>query len=164
MHAVIDRCCPYCSGVVVGGDDSEGMHYYWCVTCQRAVDPVSDEDEEDDEDDIPELGSCCICEREDGVRNILMLNKRGPIPGHGWGCFVCGLPADGASAVLCDSCFEAVQGGTAQIKWACRGYPAEDGRILIDALTEPFDHDAHFHSANEDAHEDIYGRGTVDRG
>jgi hypothetical protein len=45
MHVAIDRWCPYCSGVVVvGGDDAEGT--YWCVTCQKAVDPVADDEDE----------------------------------------------------------------------------------------------------------------------
>jgi NMD protein affecting ribosome stability and mRNA decay len=30
----------------------------------------------------------------------------GPTPGRGWGCVVCGVPSDGAVAVLCDACVE----------------------------------------------------------
>ena len=52
------------------------------------------------------LGPCCQCECTDGVRNIFLLNRRGAIPGRGWGCVVCGLPPDGAVAVLCDACVE----------------------------------------------------------
>src|SRR6476659_4409564 len=91
-------------------------------------------------DDLPDLGPCCGCERTDGVKNVVMLHQRGVMPGRGWGCFVCGLPADGAVAVLCDACL-----GRAP-KFACRGYPAEDGRVPVSDLPPgDFDHDARFH-------------------
>jgi hypothetical protein len=56
---------------------------------------------------LPMLGPCCACERVGPrVRNWIMLHKRAVIAGHGWGCFVCGLPPDGASYVLCDDRFD----------------------------------------------------------
>ena len=55
-----------------------------------------------------DLGQCCACGKSGpDVRNIVMLSFRGPDPGKGWGCLQCGLPTDGASAVLCDGCAEA---------------------------------------------------------
>lgn len=37
---------------------------------------------------------------------LLSLQKKSPTPGRGWGCVVCGLPADGAMAAVCNACFE----------------------------------------------------------
>lgn len=88
------------------------------------------------------LGTCCICGTRNKVRNVVMLKGRCPTPGRGWGCIVCGLPADGAIAVLCDKCQDDLQDGKAQIKWICTGYPAQDGRTpLAEMLQVPFDHD-----------------------
>lgn len=94
-------------------------------------------------DDV-KLGSCCVCESLVGVRNILMLNQKSPVPGHGWGCFQCGLPPDGASAVLCDDCFSAIL--EKPLRFACVGYPAKDGRIPIEQLSEAHEHDYTKHS------------------
>jgi hypothetical protein len=90
------------------------------------------------DDQVPDLGRCCACgKRGPDVRNVMMLNKKAPVPGQGWGCFVCGLPADGAVAVVCDGCLDS----EAAIRWACVGYPGEDQRTGVDTLTEPFEHD-----------------------
>ncbi len=51
-----------------------------------------------------DYGACCACGGRRRVRNIVMLDFAGPVPGHGWGCVVCGLPCDGAVAFLCDGC------------------------------------------------------------
>jgi hypothetical protein len=99
-----------------------------------------------DDDDIPKLGPCCICEATDGVRNVLMLPLRGTVKGHGWGCLVCDLPMDGAIAVLCDGCLAIYQSNESALRFACRGYPASDGRVPIAELPqEPFDHDESRH-------------------
>lgn len=101
-------------------------------------------------DDAPSLGPCCMCECTGSeVRNLLLLEFRCAVPGHGWCCLVCDLPADGASVVLCDGCAEAYRAGTAAPKFACRGFPGSDGRMAIEALTEPFAHDADKHAADE---------------
>lgn len=94
----------------------------------------------DDRDD-PDLGSCCICGGADRVHAIVTLELKNQVPGHGWGCFVCRLPMDGASAVLCDDCCTGWQNGQVELQWACRGYPATDGRVPIGELTEPHTHD-----------------------
>jgi hypothetical protein len=75
----------------------------------------------------------------------MMLPRRGAIPGRGWGCFQCGLPAEGACAVLCDPCLEAVATGQAVIVDACRGYPATDGRIPLAELQGAHEHNAARH-------------------
>jgi hypothetical protein len=101
-------------------------------------------------DGAPSLGPCCICETYVGVTVILMLPRRGPIPGHGWGCAVCGLPSDGATAVLCEGCYEFVEAGATPI-FVCRGYPGSEGRMLYSALSdEHFDHRAALHREDEE--------------
>ncbi len=97
------------------------------------------------DEDIPDLGPCCICETTQGVANIFLLPRRAAIPGHGWGCFVCGLGPDGASAVLCDSCVPLYQANHGALRFACRGYPAIEGRIAVSELQAPFDHDPSKH-------------------
>lgn len=92
-----------------------------------------------------DLGSCCMCGGA-SPNVIVLLAKRGPIPGHGWGCVQCGLPVDGATAVLCDPCFETYLTEPEKLVTACRGYPGSDGRIPIAELPEGvFDHDPSKH-------------------
>lgn len=95
-------------------------------------------------DNTPDLGPCCICRGTgEDVRNVIMLKKKAPIPGKGWGCLQCGLPMDGAAAVLCDFCLMTYRArGEEILKYVCRGYPASDGRVAIQTLsTTEFDHD-----------------------
>ena len=95
----------------------------------------------------PSLGSCCCCGTTGRkVRNIIMLHLKSPMPGRGWGCVVFGLPSDGASAVLCDRCLKAYQKDNTKLRWACRGYPSEDGRIPIAELAGAHDHDMSKHT------------------
>ena len=63
-----------------------------------------------------------------------MLPLKAAVRGHGWGCIVCDLAADGACAVLCDSCIEPYNSGAKRLLVACRGWPGRDGRIPIDEL------------------------------
>ena len=93
-------------------------------------------------DDQPSLGPCCGCERDTGLaRNIVMLPFRNKMPGHGWGCFVCGLAPDGAVAVLCDECAERFDRGDGGLRFACRGYPGIDGRAPLAEFTGSHTHD-----------------------
>jgi len=91
----------------------------------------------------PTLGRCCHCEREGpSVRNILMLDVRSPEPGIGcWACLQCGLPPEGALAVLCDECLER----GLKPKLACLGALPANRRIPIEQLTLPFEHDMSKH-------------------
>ena len=58
----------------------------------------------DDFEDDCNFGQCCACHGTKNVRTVVMLHRRGPVPGTGWGCVVCDLPLDGAISVVCDSC------------------------------------------------------------
>lgn len=94
------------------------------------------------EPDLPTLGACCAC-GQDGptVRNIMMLDFRAPVAGTGWGCIVCGLPSDGAIAVLCDACAER----NAEIRDVCVGQPGDNVRTEIKTVQQPFGHDLSKH-------------------
>lgn len=85
---------------------------------------------------------CCACEKNfDSVGNIITLEKRTLQTPGGWGCFICGLPPEGAIAVICDDCAET----NAEIRFACLGDPAAKDLIQIGLLTEDFKHDLRFH-------------------
>jgi hypothetical protein len=58
-------------------------------------------------EDIPEwnLGPCCVCGCAD-AHAIVFLDFFGPPGFIGWGCFQCGLPSQGAIAILCEPCVE----------------------------------------------------------
>jgi hypothetical protein len=88
-----------------------------------------------------DLGQCCACRGTENVRNIVCLPVRSLTPSYGWGCVVCGLPSDGAVAVVCDACLES----GAPILDVCFGYPKENVRTARTSLTEPFDHDPAAH-------------------
>lgn len=89
----------------------------------------------------PIEGPCCACGQFQKMNALVVVDKRRPTPGHGWGCVVCGLPMDGAIAVVCDECVEQ----RAEIRWVCADYPLSPGRVEITALTEPFQHDRSRH-------------------
>src|SRR4051812_30358355 len=80
------------------------------------------------------FGPCCGSQTTAGVTNVVMLDPRGPVPGQGWGCVVCGLPADGAVAVLCNDCVLAYEDDPKVLRFACRGYATSGQRIPIDEL------------------------------
>lgn len=86
-------------------------------------------------------GNCCACGKDNHPRNFIMLDKRAPVPGTGWGCMVCRLPLDGAIAVVCDTCLKTA----AEIRWAVRGKLWEKGRVEVGELHEPFNHDLKMH-------------------
>jgi hypothetical protein len=107
----------------------------------------------DGEDDRPvhvDLGPCCMCETTEGAVNMVCLDRRCAVPGHGWGCVVCHLPFDGAVAVLCDECFRLYRQQPEYLIEACRGYPGTEGRIPIEELPPgEFAHDMAMHAAPE---------------
>lgn len=82
-------------------------------------------------DDSLDLGPCCACRGTELVHTIVILPHKNALPTRGWGCFVCDLPCDGASAVLCESCAAGYRAGTVPLIEACRGWAGEDGREPI---------------------------------
>jgi len=97
----------------------------------------------------PTLGRCCVCDKGGPtVKNILTLHRVAPVRGKGWGCFVCGLPQDGAVAVICDPCLAEIRasGGEKQPKFVCVGEPFRNERLALEDLKTPaFDHDMSKH-------------------
>jgi hypothetical protein len=92
------------------------------------------------------FGRCCNCLRTAMLPNIVALGRRHPTPGKGWGCVICGLPADGAVAVLCNGCM----GAAASPRFVCEGYAAEPGRVaFLDLAPDPFEHDMQAHAWEE---------------
>lgn len=117
-----------------------------CTLCEERFREVQASGASDEE---PSLGACCVCEKEDEeIRNIVMLDRRAPVPGTGWGCLVCNLPSDGAVAVVCDACIE--KNDHDALRFAVRGYPAYRMRIPIEELgEEEFTHDLEAHALDE---------------
>jgi hypothetical protein len=106
-------------------------------------------------EDVP-VGRCCCCDQVAELPNLMMLDVRGPdtATGKGWGCAVCGLPADGAMAALCRRCIpDDWQPGqpkpAGEIRFACTGYVSEPGRVPRAELVEAFEHDSKKHAAYE---------------
>lgn len=100
----------------------------------------------DDEPTI-DLGPCCACGGTEAVVNILMLSHEAPQHATGWGCAICGLPANGALAVLCEGCLTAKNKPT-QI---CVGYPGDGVRIPLEQAKQAprFEHNMAKHVAYE---------------
>lgn len=106
----------------------------------RPTPPIPDEPAID-------LGPCCTCGGRVDVVNVLMLSHAAPTPGTGWGCVVCGLPANGALAVLCDGCL----GTQRKPREICVGYPSAGERMPIEEAKQAprFEHDLTKHVAYE---------------
>ena len=98
----------------------------------------------EDEGERPDLGTCCNCTAFPATA-IMMLNRRAPVPGTGWGCVVCDLPCDGAVAAVCDDCADALAVAEAPPRFVCVGYPSagkRTGYFEIDAKPDAiFEHD-----------------------
>jgi hypothetical protein len=96
---------------------------------------------------VTDLGTCCVCCGSDHVVHVIMINRRGPQPGKGWGCVVCGLPLDGAIVVMCNACIAR----DADPVFVCDGFPSEGKRVPIHTLSpEPFDHDPASHRDDDE--------------
>lgn len=81
----------------------------------------------------PGFGPCRTCQKTPATM-LLLLAKEAPIPGTGWGCLDCDLPANGALAAVCDDCINQ------PIRWACLGSPNAGNRIAVAELKMPFGH------------------------
>ncbi len=89
-----------------------------------------------------DLGPCCCCGGVRRARNIVLMNLRAPVPGTGWACFRCGLPADGAAYVACDRCLDT----GSRPREVFFGHPSDGNRIPIESLSsEPFEHRMELH-------------------
>jgi hypothetical protein len=93
-----------------------------------------------------EIGDCCHCLRnclEVGtIVNLIFLKQRAPVAGTGWGCQTCGIPEDGAMAVLCEECHKESK----PILYACMGLVTDNNRVPIESLSkEPFGHNLQSH-------------------
>lgn len=73
---------------------------------------------------------CCCCGGAEAVRNIILLNKLAPVSGQGWGCILCGLPCNGAVAVICNQCLESIS----EIKYVCAGSATDPRRVPVSEL------------------------------
>lgn len=94
-----------------------------------------------------DYGACCCCGVADNtVRNLVEVNRRDPFLGSGRGCWIYGLPCDGALAVVCDDCFE---DDDLNITEAIYGHATDKQRIAISKL-EPFEHDPELHKEGEE--------------
>lgn len=101
-------------------------------------------------EDFENYGTCCVCGCESSpehpVRNFICLGFKHPSPGHGWGCAVCGLPPDGAIAVICDRCLEEENFNFKEI---CGGFGKDESRLPFPQNPEKFEHDESKHQESE---------------
>lgn len=129
----------YCRGDENGHDPAPDSIFH---LNEQVLDRARQARGEEPEADV-DLGACCACRtRGATVRNIVMLPKRAPVAGTGWGCVTCRVPADGAIAVVCDACMEADR----PILDVCFGYAPRNERVSIATVTEVFEHKAGLHT------------------
>jgi hypothetical protein len=136
-------------------DDPNRYSYRFHPACLgiKSTYPLDDAYDEYDEYDVfdrddsnLDLGPCCICEDTGPqVRTGLALPHPGALAGRGWGCLTCGLPLEGAMAVVCDTCFEAYKAGQAALRFFCAGGPEGGRRPIAELSSEPFVHDMSKH-------------------
>lgn len=88
------------------------------------------------------VAKCCACGEVKVLRNILTIERRAPEIGTGWGCVQCGLPQDGAVAIVCDDCLNA----DTPVFLVCLGHAMGQERIpLRDLSPKPFSHNLALH-------------------
>lgn len=132
-----DLC--YCHGDENGHDPAPDSIFH---LNEQVLDRARQARGEEPEADV-DLGACCACRKKGPtVRNIVMLPKRAPVAGTGWGCVTCRVPADGAIAVVCDACMEADR----PILDVCFGYAPRNERVAMETVTDPFEHNPAMHA------------------
>jgi hypothetical protein len=109
-------------------------------------------------------GDCCHCLRPclevGAIVNLIFLKQRAPVAGTGWGCKTCGIPEDGAMAVLCEECHKESK----PILYACIGLVIENNRVPIESLSkEPFEHNVHAHPEYFRPDDDVFDFQTLRR-
>lgn len=131
----IESTCPRCDSTRLQYQENYG--YWECLDCGHVW--ASEDDDPDYDEEPLDLGACCGCGCNQ-AQNILTLGKKALIPGTGWGCVVCGLPFDGAIAVVCDDCLVQIQEGKEVLKQAVFGNTLDKQRCDINVLTKDFKH------------------------
>lgn len=94
-------------------------------------------------------GTCCVCSKRVHVHSVFLLGFKCPIPGRGWGCRVCGLPEDGAIAVVCDECIGTYVNPLHHLRFICSGRPGLDGRTPLSQVGGHHVHDLTKHVARD---------------
>ena len=138
--------CEECGQLLIGDEASYLEYDGLCAECAGSA------AEDEPEAEIPDLGPCCACGEEGSsaaVRNIVMLEQKAPVAGTGWMCLVCGLPPDGAVAVVCDQCLALQEHGRRPIRFAVSGYPASGERVPVEYLAGEHAHDLSRHPEHE---------------
>jgi hypothetical protein len=98
------------------------------------------------DNDSVDLGTCCECGGEptpdNPVRTLMLLDFKMPEDvGNGWGCFQCGLPMEGATAVICDACAESIgAAGKIEPRYIMVGTETKCGRLAIDQIQPKIPH------------------------
>jgi len=93
---------------------------------------------------INEYGTCCVCQSDMEMYNIIQLDYKVESE-SGWGCFKCGLPMQGAVAVVCDGCLDEHGNDIEdQIRFLMDGVK---GRIPVPPVADriPHEHDLSLH-------------------
>jgi len=105
----------------------------------------------DEGQDLHDFGTCCVCEVEStDVNNFVMLPYKAPVPGTGWGCFVCDMDSDGAMSVMCTECLMKLNHFEVEIKFVIDGFPKNKKRKpLENYLKIPFMHNPELHDQYE---------------
>lgn len=91
---------------------------------------------------------CCICLKKTTDKNLVLVSRKAPIPGTGWGCHTCGLPADGAVSILCDECFSKFANKKVPVKYVYRGF-LDAGELVELKTLDNFNHDEIKHAMAE---------------
>ncbi|RCJ34623.1 hypothetical protein A6769_22095 [Nostoc punctiforme NIES-2108] len=133
-----NKTCPRCDCTRLEYEENYG--YWECLDCGHVW--ALDADDPDYDEEPLDLGACCGCGTTNNslVRNILTLHKKALVAGTGWECFICGIPANGAIAVVCDDCLAQLEEGKEVLKQAVYGDVLDKQRCDIAQLTEDFDH------------------------
>jgi len=106
-----------------------------------------------DDEDL-DLGPCCRCGKiEPPAQTLMMLPYRAPVPGTGWGCFQCGRPQDGATAVVCEACTAVLEAQRwtptapmTELQSVCYGNMGDGFRMPVAVWQQvAFNHDATRH-------------------
>lgn len=104
-------------------------------------DPLVVETQDSAPGDLIAFGPCCCCQQVVPLTAVAMLSFKAPTPGTGWGCYQCGLPMDGAIALVCDRCADS----NAEIRFVCGDLPSKPDRVSIAQLQAGHDHDLSKH-------------------